>query len=223
MNIFGFLPNIYNFLTDPSPGGCQDENPIVRWLIPKCAIFPGNFWTSLRIFGVVPVIWLFGWSPWASFIAFLFFAITDWIDGKVARERKEANGVGVWFDPTADKIFIIPIFWWLGLYKSSLLNSWLFWLLVAVEAGGRLIILIFWKFQGKLITKDEVKAKWWGKVKFGLQIALGVGLYGPWLAPAVWWQGFFNVMFLVIMVFAIISVASHIWRIPEPHRRSHLN
>lgn len=213
--------NIWKLLTDASPDGYQDQQPSVCRLVKICAVFPGNVWTASRIIGILPVIWLFAWSAWASFIAFLFFAWTDWIDGKVARRLKEAEGFGVWFDPTADKIFVLVLFWWLGYYQNNIFTPWMLWLLVIVEAGGRLLILIVWKAQGKKVNIEDVKAKGWGKVKLGLQIVLGVGLYGPFLAPAVWWQDFFNVMFWVIMVFAVISVASHIWEIPEPfHKKS---
>lgn len=211
--------SIWKLFVDPSPGGYQDKNSVVRWLVARCSIVSGNTWTSLRIIGAVPVIYLFDYSPWISFIAFLFFAWTDWIDGKVARHRGEANGVGVWLDPTADKFFILILFWWFGCYQNNLFVPWLFWLLATVEFGGRLIIFLVWKLQRKIISQDDVKAKWWGKAKLTLQMLLGVGLYGSGFVSATWWQNFFDLMFWLVMIFAVISIVSHLWSIPEPFRK----
>ena len=211
--------NLFKFIADASPGGYQDQQAFVKKTIEVCAIFPGNFWTSLRIIGPLPVILLIDWSVWASLAAFLFFALTDFIDGKVARLRGEDGGSGVWFDPTADKIFILVLFWWFSCWANNLFEPWLLYLLVAIELGGRLVIFLVWKFQDKKIDSNDIKAKWYGKAKFFLQILLGIGLFGYLIFPALWWYDFFNSAMSVVLFFAAISVVSHIWEIPEPFKK----
>jgi phosphatidylglycerophosphate synthase len=211
--------NPFKFIADASPGGYQDRQAFIKKAIKVCAIFPGNFWTSLRIIGPVPVIMLADWSVWASFVAFLFFALTDFVDGKVARLRGEDGGSGVWLDPTADKIFILVLFWWFGCWTNNLFEPWLLYLLVAIELGGRLVIFIAWKLQDKKINSNDIKAKWYGKAKFALQILLGISLFAYFIFPAPWWQDIFELGMWIVLFFAAISVVSHIWKIPEPFRK----
>jgi phosphatidylglycerophosphate synthase len=206
---------VFKFLTDPAPGGYQDRQVFVRWLVKRCAIWPANFWTALRIIAPAPVIFLFSWSVAASLITWLLFAATDFLDGKVARFRGEADGIGVWLDPLADKVFVFVCFWWFGCWANHFFSPWLFWLLVGIELGGRLLIAAVWRLRRQ---RGDIKAKWWGKIKFSLEIALGACLFLACLAPANWWQLFFNAGLLVVTVFAAISVASHLWRIPNPFK-----
>lgn len=50
---------------------------------------------------------LTGQSPWIAAAIVLFAAITDLLDGMVARARGEMSELGAVLDPIADKIFVI--------------------------------------------------------------------------------------------------------------------
>ncbi len=204
--------NIFRFLTDPSPGGYQDKNRLVRWLVARCSIFPANVWTAARIVAPIFIIPAYYWSSILSLILFALFAATDFIDGKVARHRGQASNVGAWLDPLADKVFVVVCFYWFGLIARPILSVELFWLFTGVELGGRVIVGIVWKIRR---SKIDVKAKWYGKIKFGLQIALGAWLL---LTYIVSWtpKTLLDVCLALITLLTAVSVASHIWNIPEP-------
>jgi cardiolipin synthase len=69
-----------------------------------------NILTLSRI-GAIPVLVLFVaiGAPWADFLAalvFLIAAITDYLDGRLAREMAQLSDFGRMLDPIADKLLI---------------------------------------------------------------------------------------------------------------------
>ena len=78
-----------------------------------------NILTLSRI-ALAPVIALLpfinGWVPkFLAFIVFLAAAVSDILDGKLARDRKQIKDFGKELDPLADKLLLlaalIPIYW----------------------------------------------------------------------------------------------------------------
>lgn len=78
-----------------------------------------NIITLVRI-GLTPVIALLPfidgyWPKLAAFIVFVFTALTDLVDGYLARRRGEVTDLGALLDPLADKLLLIaalvPIYW----------------------------------------------------------------------------------------------------------------
>ena len=69
-----------------------------------------NLLTLSRI-AAIPVLILFAWirAPWADMAACVVFsvaAITDYYDGKIARDRQMTSGFGRMLDPIADKLLV---------------------------------------------------------------------------------------------------------------------
>lgn len=69
-----------------------------------------NFLTSLRLL-LVPVVVVLYYLPiaWAHFTATLLFiiaALTDWLDGYLARNLKQTTKFGAFLDPVADKLMV---------------------------------------------------------------------------------------------------------------------
>lgn len=64
-----------------------------------------------------------------AFIFFLLSALTDAIDGLVARKRREQTKIGSFIDPLADKTFLIPTY--CVLTANGYLPKWLFVLLIS--------------------------------------------------------------------------------------------
>jgi cardiolipin synthase len=49
------------------------------------------------------------WAAWACLILYIMGAMTDWLDGWVARRFHQTSALGTFLDPIADKIFIAVI------------------------------------------------------------------------------------------------------------------
>ncbi len=66
--------------------------------------------TLLRIF-LIPVFIVvfylpYDWSSIASALIFGFAAVTDWLDGFLARKLNQASALGAFLDPVADKLMV---------------------------------------------------------------------------------------------------------------------
>ena len=69
-----------------------------------------NYLTFLRI-GLIPVFVLvfylpFHWSRLATAVIFTLAALTDWLDGYLARKWQQTSQLGTFLDPVADKLIV---------------------------------------------------------------------------------------------------------------------
>ena len=69
-----------------------------------------NSLTLLRI-ALIPAYVVFFWMPWhwTNLVAagiFLLAAITDWLDGYLARKLNQTSQFGAFLDPVADKLMV---------------------------------------------------------------------------------------------------------------------
>ena len=69
-----------------------------------------NALTLARIVLIVPFVALFladaSWNMTAAFAVFVLAAVTDFLDGRIARARGEVSALGAAIDPLADKLLI---------------------------------------------------------------------------------------------------------------------
>ena len=80
------------------------------------------------------------WTAWLALILFVAAALTDWLDGHLARKWKIESDFGRLFDPLADKLLVVVTF--VGLLGAGLLPVWFVSLVVAREfliTGIRLV------------------------------------------------------------------------------------
>ena len=80
------------------------------------------------------------WTAWLALILFVSAALTDWLDGHLARKWKIESDFGRLFDPLADKLLVVVAF--VGLLGAGLLPVWFVSLVVAREfliTGIRLV------------------------------------------------------------------------------------
>ncbi|MHB1543227.1 MAG: CDP-diacylglycerol--glycerol-3-phosphate 3-phosphatidyltransferase [Gammaproteobacteria bacterium] len=129
-----------------------------------------NCLTALRI-GLIPAFVLVFWMPgisahvWAALI-FAVAALTDWLDGYLARRLKQGSRFGVLFDPIADKMMVstalllliqeLP-YWWLVLPALIIIGR-------EITVSG----LREWLAGGE--SQDKLPVKWLGKLKTGVQM-----------------------------------------------------
>lgn len=142
-----------------------------------------NLLTGLRILAVPVLIWLLASDGdsarvWATAV-FLVAALTDLIDGAIARRRNQITSFGKLADPIADKALIGT-----ALIGLSLLGelSWWFTIIILVREVG-VTILRMW-----VISEGVIPASRGGKLKTLAQvIAISMYLLAP--TDISWWSG----------------------------------
>ena len=220
-------------------GLLSDRWPIVGIIarVPAGLEWPPNFWTTIRFFGAFWVILFFNISPVWGALCFAFCLYTDALDGLMARrcrpltyaqrpklwldffwwlyvfeiiKKKTYDNVGEWFDPLADKVFIITCFYYFGLLNEPLLNPILFYTVMIVELSSRGVIIPVVR---KVFLKKHlyVKANKLGKAKFITESLVGLAIMFYYLLgiPALAVSA--NFLLLVAVTFSLGSVFGHLW------------
>src|ERR1700743_1603289 len=134
----------------------------------------------LRILAVpVVVVALLGETPNGDVIAAVVFAgaaITDGLDGYIARSRDSVTTFGKLMDPLADKLLIIGAL--VSLVSLGRLEAWVAMVIIAREVAVTILRTIAAE-RGIVIA-----ASWLGKLKTVLQIAAVIALIAANPAPA---------------------------------------
>lgn len=139
-----------------------------RWL--KVVNLP-NIVTLVRIMLVPLFLYLYLASPasvnFPAAFVFLLAALTDALDGYLARSRKEITRFGQLIDPIADKLLIAAAL--LGLVQMGLVSAWVALIILGREfaiSGLRILAAA----DGMVIAASP-----WGKVKTISQIIAVMG------------------------------------------------
>ena len=138
---------------------------------------PANIVTIIRIC-LIPLFLAILLAPWPSWfgldfvgnhekaiiatIVFVVISATDWVDGYLARSRKEVTTFGKFMDPLADKMLVITAL--LSLIELDVLPAWPVIIIIAREfivSGIRMLAAN----KGVVIA-----ASWFGKAKTATQI-----------------------------------------------------
>jgi len=144
-----------------------------------------NLLTLLRIL-LIPfffVVYMIdaGWSnPVATFI-FVVAAITDWLDGYMARRLNQYTTFGAFLDPVADKLIVATALVLLATDEKVLdlvISVPLFAAAVAIIIGREIVISALREWMAELGKRASVAVSYIGKVKTTLQlIAISLLVY----------------------------------------------
>ncbi len=131
-------------------------NTNFEWNIP-------NVLTILRIF-LVPVIIIFiilntATSLVIAFLLFLISAVSDILDGHIARKYSLQSDFGAYWDPLADKVLTLGLFTLFMFYPDLHIYWWLVLLLYIRDIGVTLIRNYFKKKNLIFKTTPLAKAK----------------------------------------------------------------
>lgn len=138
-----------------------------------------NIITSLRII-LIPIIVIVFYLPvsWGNVAAagiFVIAALSDWLDGYLARKWDQHTAFGAFFDPVADKLIVSIV---LVMLVDEYANVWLT-LSAMVIIGREVVISALREWMAELGKRTSVAVSYVGKLKTTLQmIAIIILLFG---------------------------------------------
>lgn len=158
-------------------------------------------WLTLLRILMIPLLVLvfylpFGWTNFASAAVFGLAAITDWLDGWIARRYHQSSAFGAFLDPVADKLMVAVA---LFLIVQGHPTPWMaFW--AAVIVGREIAVSALREWMAELGQRATVRVAAVGKFKTAVQmIALLCLLYSvtpetppretPWLGEPIFHIG----------------------------------
>ena len=134
--------------------------------------------TLLRILLIPVLVVVFyapsQWTNFASAIVFILAAVTDWLDGWIARRYNQFSAFGAFLDPVADKLMVAVA---LFLIVQGHPTPWMaFW--AAVIVGREIAVSALREWMAELGKRATVKVAAIGKIKTVAQmIAVSCLLY----------------------------------------------
>lgn len=164
-----------------------------------------NRLTMLRIAMIPVYLLLLTGGNWCRFAAGLVFAaasITDYFDGRIARERSLITDFGKFMDPIADKLLVLlPFMYFCATEPFGVADVWPVMLMVAREiivSGFRLVA----SMKGKVIAADK-----FGKVKTATQMVTVITMtLRPIIESAIPWFG--KIPWALLWLCGVLSVYS---------------
>lgn len=151
-----------------------------------------NVVTFIRIF-MIPVFVLFSffpfvWAYWLTAIIFAAAALTDWLDGYLARRLDQATRLGAFLDPVADKLIVVVA---LVLLVDKYNNFWLT-LPAVVITMREILISALREWMAEMGKRTSVAVSYLGKIKTTVQMVsiIALLLAAPDLSHWLVWCGF---------------------------------
>jgi CDP-diacylglycerol--glycerol-3-phosphate 3-phosphatidyltransferase len=129
-----------------------------------------NSLTFLRI-GLIPVLVLFfylpySWSRVTTAGIFAFAAITDWLDGYLARRLHQTSSLGTFLDPVADKLIVAVALVLIVGEKDLTLIA----LPAAVIVGREIVVSALREWMAELGKRASIAVSVVGKFKTATQM-----------------------------------------------------
>lgn len=130
-----------------------------------------NQLTLLRIIFIplfVVIFYLpFSWAHLSCAVLFAVAAITDWLDGYVARKYNQSTSFGAFLDPVADKLMVaIALLLLVSIHHDS---AW-FVAAAAVIVGREIVISALREWMAEIGQRASVAVSFIGKIKTTLQM-----------------------------------------------------
>jgi len=139
----------------------------MRWNLP-------NILTLLRI-GAIPLFMIafylpVGWSNWAATILFAGAAVTDWLDGFLARRWGQSSAFGAFLDPVADKLMVAAALVLLVEANPTPYPGILVGVAAVVIIGREIAISALREWMAEIGERASVAVSGMGKLKTGTQM-----------------------------------------------------
>ena len=129
-----------------------------------------TYLTLLRI-ALIPLLVVFFYFPWEytnllCTVIFFVAAITDWLDGYLAREMGQETAFGAFLDPVADKLMVAIV---LVLLVQSEATPWLT-IPALIIIGREITIASLREWMAEIGQRKKVAVSSLGKWKTGVQM-----------------------------------------------------
>ncbi|MDF5731637.1 MAG: CDP-diacylglycerol--glycerol-3-phosphate 3-phosphatidyltransferase [Rhizonema sp. PD38] len=129
-------------------------------------------------------------ARWVCLVIFLVAALTDWLDGYLARKLNQISELGKFLDPLVDKLLVLaPL---LALIELRQVPAWGVFLILARE-----LAIAGWRVSQTNITGANI----WGKLKTVSQI-FAIALL---IAPLPGWQLLSLIAFWISVALTLVS------------------
>ena len=153
-------------------------------------------WLTLLRIVLIPVLVLvfylpYSWTNFAAAFIFVLAAVTDWLDGWIARRYHLYSAFGAFLDPVADKLMVAVA---LFLIVQGHPTPWMaFW--AAVIVGREIAVSALREWMAELGQRAKVAVALVGKIKTTVQMiaipfllydgqlfgVIDTGVWGTWL------------------------------------------
>ncbi len=140
----------------------------------------------------------------SAFWLFVVAAITDLLDGWLARLLNQKSEFGAWLDPIADKVMLLTTLTFLAL--TDLLPLWLLWLVLARDSVILAGALAYRRLTGGLRIRPILS----GKITIALEfILVSVVLAEEALAPGMRYG--IDVLVWLTAIASVLSGLRYVW------------
>lgn len=164
-----------------------------------------NVISLLRLAAVPGVAWLILQQQWdAACWLFLAAAISDGIDGLLARWLKQMTRIGAALDTIADKALGV-----VTLVMLTLAEAIPMWVTLALMVRDSIIVLGALSYRG-LAGHLEINPTWLGKIHMFAELSLLSLVLGE-LAGLLSLDGWLHVLFVAVFAIAVASGVQYVW------------
>lgn len=168
-----------------------------------------NKLSLLRIL-LIPVLlisyFLFGkYGPAIATVIFIIAAITDWLDGYLARKWDETTPLGAFIDPVADKLLV-------GVALLLILQqmpTWYILIPVIIIIGREIAISALREWMAEKGERNAVKVSAMGKFKTAFQmLAIGCLIFDPAVGNSLFGLPIFEIGVVLLYIAAALTFVS---------------
>tara|TARA_Y100000746_G_scaffold198439_1_gene181682 strand:- start:355 stop:885 length:531 start_codon:yes stop_codon:yes gene_type:complete len=160
-----------------------------------------SYITLLRIFLIIPIIYLISLSEeYLALFLFIIAALTDYLDGFIARKTKKTTSLGALLDLLADKLLVCLVLIWCVFLSNSI------WIIVPalIILSREFIVSSIRQFLVEKTGENPVKVTYIAKTKTTVQmVAISFLILSPEMGLL-----FHKITILLIWIAASISIYS---------------
>ena len=153
---------------------------------------PLNFpiWLTVSRILLIPLFVVVFYLPWphariAASLIFIIAALTDWLDGYLARRWDQTSAFGAFLDPVADKL-IVAVALILVLQRDARV---LIALPVAIIISREITVSALREWMAEIGQRARVAVSWLGKFKTTAQMTALIALIGFERGHPLYWLG----------------------------------